>query len=77
MDNNKQGTDNVSGGRSLHCVKHVYLCLYCILYLLFHICFILLLCDLVFLTTGIRAKGNSQEKRAPSSRGSNDRRWKF
>jgi hypothetical protein len=58
----KEGPGNFSGGRSPHWVNHIYLCLYCIVYLLvfyFHICFILLLHDPVFLTTGIRAKGNS------------------
>jgi hypothetical protein len=60
-------------------MNHVYLCLYCVLYLL---CFIstfvlfLFLCDLVFLTTGIGAKGNSQEKRVPGSSGSNGERCK-
>jgi hypothetical protein len=33
----KEGPDNFSSGRSPHWVNHVYLCLYCILYLL---CFI-------------------------------------
>jgi hypothetical protein len=42
----------------------------------FRICFILLLYGPVFLTTGIRVKGNLQEKRVPSSSGSNVRRWK-
>jgi hypothetical protein len=37
----------------LYCVSSVFC---------FHICFILFLCGPVFLTTGIRAKGNSQEK---------------
>ena len=38
--------------------------------------FILLLHDTIFLTNGIREKGNSQEKRVPSSSGSNGGRWK-
>jgi hypothetical protein len=44
----KEGPRNFSGGRSPHWVNHVYLCLYCIVYLLcfISICFILLLCDL-------------------------------
>jgi hypothetical protein len=42
----------------------------------FHICFILLLHGPVFLTTSIRAKGNSQEKRVPYSSGRNGGRWK-
>jgi hypothetical protein len=33
----KEGPDNLFGGRSPHWVNHVYLCLYCIVYLL---CFI-------------------------------------
>jgi hypothetical protein len=33
----KEGPENFSGGRSPHWVNHVYLCLYCIVYLL---CFI-------------------------------------
>jgi hypothetical protein len=37
LDIKKEGTDNLSGGRRPHWVKHVYLCLYCIVYLL---CFI-------------------------------------
>jgi hypothetical protein len=51
--------------------------LYCVSFVFyFRICFILLLCDPVFLTTGIRVKGNSQEKRVPGSSGSNGGRWK-
>jgi hypothetical protein len=74
LDNKKEGPDNFFGGCSPHWVNHVYLCLYCIVYLLCFISafyFILLLCDLVFLTTGIRAKGNLQEKRVLGSSGSN------
>jgi hypothetical protein len=37
LDNKKEGPGNFSGGRSPHWVNHVYLCLYCIVYLL---CFI-------------------------------------
>jgi hypothetical protein len=38
--------------------------LYCVSYVFyFCICFILFLCDIVFLTIGIRAKGNSHGKR--------------
>jgi hypothetical protein len=61
-------------------VNHVYLFLYCIVYLLcfiFAFYFILFLCDLVFLTIGIKAKGNLQEKRVLGSSGRNGRRWKF
>jgi hypothetical protein len=50
----KEGPGNFSGGHSPHWVNHAYLCLYCIVYLLvfyFHICFILLLHDPIFLTT--------------------------
>jgi hypothetical protein len=43
----------------------------------FRFCFILLLHDPAFLTTGIRAKGNSQEKRVPGSSGSNAEDGKF
>jgi hypothetical protein len=47
----KEGPGNFSGGRSPHWVNHVYLCLYCIVYLLCFISsFFLLLHDLVFLT---------------------------
>jgi hypothetical protein len=46
----------------LYCVSSVFC---------FRICFILLLRGPVFLTTGIRAKGNSQEKKVPGSSGSN------
>jgi hypothetical protein len=79
LDNKKEGPRNFSGGRSPHWVNHVYLVslLYCVSSVFyFHICFILLLHDPVFLTTGIRAKGNSQEKRVPGSSGSNGGRWK-
>jgi hypothetical protein len=75
----KEGPGNFSGGRSPHWVNHVNLCLYCIVYLLCFvscICFILFLHGPVFLTTGIRVKGNSQEKRVPGSSGSNVGRWK-
>jgi hypothetical protein len=37
LDNKKEGPANFSGGRSPHWVNHVYMCLYCIVYLL---CFI-------------------------------------
>ena len=79
LDNKKEGPDNFSGGRSPHWVNHIYLCLYCIVYLLCFISaviFILFLCDLVFLTNGIRVKCNSQEKRVPSLSGRNGGRWK-
>jgi hypothetical protein len=36
-DNKKEGPGNFSDGRSPHWVNHVYMCLYCIVYLL---CFI-------------------------------------
>jgi hypothetical protein len=75
----KEGPGNFFGGRSPHWVNHINLCLSCIEYLLcfvFRICFILLLHGPVFLTTGIRVKGNSQEKRVPGSSGSNVGRWK-
>jgi hypothetical protein len=58
----KEGPGNFSGGRSPHWVNHVNLCLYCIVYLLcFVSAFVLFYCSIVlfFLTTGIRAKGNS------------------
>jgi hypothetical protein len=46
--------------------------LYCVYFVFcFHICFILLLHGPVFLTNGIRAKGNLQEKRVPGSSGNN------
>jgi hypothetical protein len=51
----------------LYCVSSVFC---------FCICFILLLHGPVFLTTGIRAKGNSQEKRVPVSSGRNVGIWK-
>jgi hypothetical protein len=47
MDNNKGRNEIFFGGCSPHWVNHVYLCLYCIVYIL---CFILLLYDPVFLT---------------------------
>jgi hypothetical protein len=74
----KEGPGNFSGGRSPHWVNHVNLCLSCIVYLLcFVSTFVLFYCSgPVFLTTGIRAKGNSQEKRVPGSSGSNVGRWK-
>jgi hypothetical protein len=74
----KEGPGNFSGGRSPHWVNHVNLCLYCIVYLLclFPYLFYLFIRGPVFLTTGIRAKGNSWEKRVPSSSGSNVGRWK-
>ena len=74
LDNKKEGPGNFSSGRSPHWVNHVYLCLYCIVYLLCFISafvFIVLLRDPIFITIGIIAKGNSQEKRVPSSSGSN------
>ena len=77
--NKKEGPDNFSSGRSPHWVNHVYLCLYCIVYLMCFISaffFILFLCDPIFITTGTREKGNSQEKRVSSSSGNNGRRWK-
>ena len=70
----KEGLGNFSSGRSPHWVKHINMCLSCIVCLLcfcFCICFILLLCDPVFLTIGIRAKDNLQEKRFPGLSGSN------
>jgi hypothetical protein len=79
LDNKKEGLDNFTGGCSPHWVNHVYLCLYCIVYLLcfiFAFVFILLPHDPVFITTGIREKGNSQEKRVYGSSGSNGRRQK-
>ena len=79
MDNKKERPGNFSSGRSPHWVNHVYLCLHCNVYLLCFISafvFILLLHDLVFLTTGIKEKGNSQEKRVPGLSGSNVERWK-
>ena len=53
----------------LYCVSSVFY---------FRICFILFICDLFFLTTSIRAKGNSQErKKAPGSSGSSGGTRKF
>jgi hypothetical protein len=49
-------------------------CVYSVFY--FFIYFILLLRDPIFLTIGIREKGNSQEKRVPSLSGRNGGRWK-
>jgi hypothetical protein len=52
----------------LYCVSSLfYLC----------ICFILLLCNPIFPTTGIRVKGNSWEKRVPGSRGEMEEDVKF
>jgi hypothetical protein len=74
----KEGLDNFSGGRSPHWVNHENLCLYCIVYLLcFVSAFVLFYCSApVFLTTGIGAKGNLQEKRVLGLSGSNVGRWK-
>jgi hypothetical protein len=52
----------------LYCVSSVFY---------FYICFILLLHSPIFLTTGIRGKGNSQEKRVPGLSGSNGEDGKF
>jgi hypothetical protein len=74
LDNNKGRTDNLSGGCSPHWVNHdIYVSLlYCVSFVFyFHIYFILLLYNHIFLTIGIRVKGSSQEKRVPSSSGSN------
>jgi hypothetical protein len=71
----KEGPGNLFGGCSPHWVNHVYLSLLSFVFY-FHICFALLLCDPIFLTTGIREKGNSQEKRVPGSSGRNDGIWK-
>jgi hypothetical protein len=79
FDNKKEGPDNFSSGHIPYWDNHIYLCLYCIVYLLYFIStffFILLLNDLVFITTGIRAKGNSQEKRVLGLSGRNGGRWK-
>jgi len=50
----KEGPDNFSSGRSPHWVNHIYMFLYCIVYLMCFIStyfyFILLIHDLVFLT---------------------------
>ena len=75
----KEGPGNFSGGRSPHWVNHVNVCLSCIVYLLcFFSIFVLflLLRGLVFLTTSIRVKGNSQEKRVCSLSGRNGGRGK-
>jgi hypothetical protein len=37
LDNKKEGPDNLFGGRSPHWVNHTYLCLYCIVYILYFI----------------------------------------
>jgi hypothetical protein len=55
LDNKKEGPANFSGGRSPHWVNHVYLCLYCIVYLLCFISTFVLFyfsSDPVFLTPG-------------------------
>jgi hypothetical protein len=62
LDNKKEGPGNFSGGCSPQWVNHVYLCLYCIVYIVcFIFAFVLIYCsaNLFFLTTGMRAKGNS------------------
>jgi hypothetical protein len=51
----------------LYCVSSVFY---------FQICFYLFLCDPIFLTTGIRVKGNSHEKRVPGSSERNGGGWK-
>jgi hypothetical protein len=79
LDNNKVRTGNFSGGCSPYWVNHVCTCLYCFVYLSCFISsfvFILLLYVPLFLTIGIRAKGNLQENRVPSLSGSNGGRWK-
>jgi hypothetical protein len=53
LDNKKEGPRNFSGGRIPHWVNHVYMCIYCIVYLFCFISafvFILFHRDLVFLT---------------------------
>jgi hypothetical protein len=51
--------------------------LYCVSYVFyFHMCFILFLHDPFFITTDIREKGNSQEKKVLGSGGSNGGTWK-
>ena len=69
----KEGNKNFSGGRSPHWVNHISVSiLYCVSSVFcFCICFILLLHSPIFLTTGIRAKGNSQERRVPGLSGRN------
>jgi hypothetical protein len=48
LDNNKEGPNNFSGGRSPHWVNHVYMCLYCIVYLLCFIsAFVLFYCSVI------------------------------
>jgi hypothetical protein len=48
LDNKKEGPGNFSGGRSPHWVNHVYLCLYCIVYLLCFIStFVLFYCSVI------------------------------
>jgi hypothetical protein len=49
LDNKKEGPENLSGGHIPHWVNHVYLCLYCIMYLLYFICsfFILFYCSAI------------------------------
>jgi hypothetical protein len=37
LDNKSEGPSNFSGGRSPHWMNHIYLCLYCIVYLLYFI----------------------------------------
>jgi hypothetical protein len=78
LDNKKEGPGNFSGGCSPHWVNHVYLCLYYlyIFYVLFPYLFYFIARDPFFLTTGIKEKGNSQEKRVVGSSGSNGTGWK-
>jgi hypothetical protein len=79
LDNKKEEPRNFSGGRSPHWVNQVYMFLYCIMYLLCFIsAFVLFYFSVIlfFLTTGIREKGNLQEKRVSGLSGSNGRRWK-
>jgi hypothetical protein len=48
LDNKKEGPDNFSGGRSPHWVNHVYLCLYCIVYIFCFIsAFVLFYCSVI------------------------------
>ena len=83
LDNRKEGLD-VRGGRSPNWVNHVYLRLsdfMCFVCLYFpHILCVSLLYNIYFSNNWYQSRRyilliNSQERRVPSSSGSNGRRW--
>jgi hypothetical protein len=48
LDNKKEGPSNFSGGCSPHKGNHIYLCLYCIMYILCFIStFVLFYCSVI------------------------------